>query len=190
MTDNVAELTERLLRLKDTDLSERERKVLDHFLKRKHISTNLNTLDAGTMSFGERIADKVATFGGSWSFIIIFLAALIIWVGSNSVLAIYGRAMDPYPFIFLNLLLSMVAALQAPIIMMSQNRQAAKDRLVAGHDYEINLKAELEILALHEKMDEVRQSKLVTLMEQQEEQLVLLRNLVEKTKVTSLSSKA
>jgi uncharacterized membrane protein len=190
MNDSVAELAERLLLLKDSDLSKSERRVLDHISKRKHIATNVNALYSGTMSFGERISDKVAAFGGSWSFIIIFLVILFLWVSSNVVLGLYGKAVDPFPFIFLNLLLSMVAALQAPIIMMSQNRQAAKDRLVAGHDYEINLKAELEILALHEKMDEVRQSKLVKLMEQQEEQLVFLRKLVAQAKVTSSASKA
>ncbi len=177
MSEGIAELSERLLLLKDTDLSARERKVLDHILKRRHIAANVNMLYADTMTFGERIADKVAAFGGSWSFIIIFLAVLLLWVFANIVLAAYGRAIDPYPFIFLNLILSMVAAIQAPIIMMSQNRQAAKDRLMAGQDYEINLKAELEILALHEKMDEMRQSKLVKLLEQQEEQLVFLRKL-------------
>ncbi len=177
MSEGIAELSERLLLLKDTDLSARERKVLDHILKRRHIAANVNRLYADKMTFGERIADKVAAFGGSWSFIIIFLAVLLLWVLANIVLAAYGRAIDPFPFIFLNLILSMVAAIQAPIIMMSQNRQAAKDRLMAGQDYEINLKAELEILALHEKMDEMRQSKLVKLLEQQEEQLVFLRKL-------------
>ncbi len=182
MNEGISELAERLLLLKDTDLSARERKVLDHILRRRRIATNVNVLYADTMTFGERIADKVAAFGGSWSFIIIFLAALLLWVITNIILATYGRALDPYPFIFLNLILSMIAAIQAPIIMMSQNRQAAKDRLMAGHDYEINLKAELEILALHEKMDEMRQSKLVKLMEQQEEQLVYLRKLAARVK--------
>ena len=102
-----------------------------------------------------RLADKVASVGGSWGFIIGFGVALFSWVGLNVLLA--TRAFDPYPFIFLNLMLSMVAAIQAPIIMMSQNRQAAVDRAAAEHDYVVNLRAELEIMLLHDKLDALRE---------------------------------
>lgn len=103
----------------------------------------------------QKLADQVAKVGGSWGFIIAFLIALILWVGLNALLA--TRAFDPYPFIFLNLMLSMVAALQAPIIMMSQNRQAMVDRAAAEHDYVVNLRAELEIMLLHDKLDALRE---------------------------------
>ncbi|RZM04990.1 MAG: DUF1003 domain-containing protein, partial [Sphingomonas sp.] len=103
---------------------------------------------------GERLSDRVAAIGGSWGFIIAFSAVLIGWMLLNSdILAHFGRAFDPYPYIFLNLLLSTVAAIQAPVIMMSQNRQSAKDRLAASLDYETNLRAELDILRVHHKID-------------------------------------
>ena len=103
---------------------------------------------------GDRLADRVAAVGGSWGFIIAFTAVLLGWMLLNSgILTYFGRAFDPYPYIFLNLLLSTVAAIQAPIIMMSQNRQSAKDRLAASLDYETNLRAELDILRVHHKID-------------------------------------
>ena len=102
-----------------------------------------------------KLADKVAQVGGSWGFILSFLVFLVLWVAGNIILA--TRAFDPYPFIFLNLMLSMVAALQAPIIMMSQNRQGAIDRAAAEHDYVVNLRAELEIMLLHDKLDALRE---------------------------------
>lgn len=103
----------------------------------------------------QKLADQVAKTGGSWGFIITFVIALALWVALNVLLA--TRAFDPYPFIFLNLMLSMVAALQAPIIMMSQNRQALVDRAAAEHDYVVNLRAELEIMLLHDKLDALRE---------------------------------
>lgn len=110
----------------------------------------------------DRLADTIARVGGSWSFIVTALIFLVLWTIGNAWLL--GRdGFDPYPFIFLNLVLSMVAALQAPIIMMSQNRQSERDRLDASHDYEVNLKAEIEIMALHEKLDEMRHSQIMTL---------------------------
>ena len=123
------------------------------------------------------MADGVAAFGGSWAFLIIFGIVLAIWVALN--LALRGIAPDPYPFIFLNLILSMVAAVQAPVIMMSQNRQSAKDRLVTSHDYECNLKAEIEIMALHDKVDQMRNDDLKALLGKQQEQIDLLTRLVE-----------
>ncbi len=181
MSDKSQNLAERLLKMRPGDLSARERKVLDKLASRDRISEDVNSLYSGQMSYGERLADSVAAFGGSWTFIILFFAVLLAWIGSNTVVLGAANAFDPYPFIFLNLVLSMIAAVQAPIILMSQNRQAAKDRLVAGHDYEINLKAELEILGLHEKLDDMRQEKLVVLMKQQAEQMTILARLLERS---------
>jgi uncharacterized membrane protein len=174
MDNAVKELAERLLKTGFGDLPERERRVLHRIANRLHISENVNNVFDGKTTFGARLADRVSAFGGSWPFIIVFCTALLAWVSLNLVLLRSDRAFDPYPFIFLNLLLSMLAALQAPVIMMSQNRQAAKDRLAAAHDYEINLKAELEIMSLHEKMDNLRQQQLAQLLSNQQEQIKLL----------------
>ncbi len=154
--------------------------VLHRILDRKRIARNPRKEYEEQLTFGQRLADKVAAFGGSWRFIILFGATLLAWVILNSViLASRNAAFDPYPFILLNLFLSMTAALQAPVIMMSQQRQAVKDRLDAAHDYEINLKAELEIASLHEKMDELREKQWGALVEQQQEQIRLLTQLAE-----------
>ncbi|WP_291206288.1 DUF1003 domain-containing protein [Hyphomonas sp.] len=127
--------------------------AVDAFRSRRPLVPDANAkIDAET-SQGDRLSDAIARIGGSWPFITGFVLFLILWIVGNGVLLGTQDRFDPYPFIFLNLVLSMVAALQAPIIMMSQNRQSAKDRLVANTDYEVNLKAELEILALHEKID-------------------------------------
>ena len=125
------------------------------------------------MTFGERLADSVAQFGGSWTFIMIFGGILVTWMGINVVI-LRSRAFDPYPFILLNLVLSTLAALQAPIIMMSQNRQAEKDRLHAQQDYEINLMAEVEIRDLHDKLDSLRYKQWHELWHLQQRQLQLL----------------
>lgn len=159
------------------NLSERERRVLERAIARKTLSHNTNAKFDGGMTFGERLADHVASFGGSWKFIILFGVILFVWVALNLVLA--RAAFDPYPFIFLNLMLSMLAAIQAPVIMMSQNRQSAKDRLDAAHDYEVNLKAEIEIMALHDKLDQMRSKELEELVRQQAEQIALLTRLVD-----------
>jgi uncharacterized membrane protein len=135
--------------------------------------------DDGNQTFGERLADRVATFGGSWTFILLFCGFLVAWAGAN--LWLLSNPFDPYPFIFLNLMLSMVAALQAPIIMMSQNRQTLKDRENAALDYEVNLKAEIEIMALHEKLDALRNDHILSLLAKQEEQIALLMRLCEQT---------
>jgi uncharacterized membrane protein len=142
----------------------RERKVIERIARKVAVSRNTNTEHDKALTFGERLADRVASFGGSWTFMIIFATVLVFWVTLNSLLM--ARAFDPYPYILLNLFLSMLASIQAPIIMMSQNRQAAKDRLAAAHDYEVNLKAEIEIMALHEKLDEMRSKDLVELVKQ------------------------
>ena len=126
-------------------------------------------------TFWQRLADKVAAVGGSWGFIFGFFTFLAIWVGWNVATRAGGLAFDIYPFIFLNLVLSMLAAIQAPVIMMSQNRAAAKDRQAAEHDYVVNLRAELEILHLHDKLDALRDKELMELIRCQNETLELLR---------------
>jgi uncharacterized membrane protein len=125
------------------------------------------------LTFGERLSDRIAEFGGSWSFIICFGVVLLGWIILNAVFLI-NRGFDPYPFILLNLILSCLSAIQAPIIMMSQNRAEARDRLRAEHDYKINLKAELEIRHLHEKIDHLLQRQYNRLFEIQQIQIELL----------------
>jgi uncharacterized membrane protein len=157
MDDQVTQLARQLLDSGLASLSEREQRVIALIAKRSQVARNVNHVLEEQQTFGERLADRVAQLGGSWAFIGTFTAMLVAWVVVNTVvLARFGAGFDPYPYIFLNLILSMVAALQAPVILMSQNRQAARDRLAAGLDYEINLKAEVEIMALHEKMDRIR----------------------------------
>lgn len=127
------------------------------------------------LTFGERLADKVAAFGGSWTFLILFGAVLAIWIGINA--TIVALRFDPYPFILLNLVLSCIAAVQAPVIMMSQNRQEAKDRLRAQHDYRVNLRAELEVRELHDKMDHLLYRQMQRMLELQRLQVELLSEL-------------
>ncbi|TCU11842.1 DUF1003 domain-containing protein [Rhizobium sullae] len=134
------------------ELGDIEKRVLRRTHERKVISTDVNAAFSAKASFGERVADGIARVGGSWSFIIAFLVFLVVWAAVNTIVLATG-AFDPYPFVFLNLILSMLAAIQAPIIMMSQNRQAERDRFEAAKDYEVNLKAELEVLSLHQKID-------------------------------------
>ncbi|SEN72875.1 Uncharacterized membrane protein [Sphingomonas gellani] len=136
------------------ELGEEERRVLDSIEAGTPVSRDAADEADLRAGYGDRLADRVAAIGGSWSFIIGFSAVLLGWMLLNSdVLAHFGMAFDPYPYIFLNLMLSTLAAIQAPVIMMSQNRQATKDRLAARLDYETNLRAELEILRLHAKID-------------------------------------
>lgn len=130
-------------------------------------------------SFGERLADRIASFGGSWAFLISFGAFLALWIAINSAVVLLHPP-DPYPFILLNLVLSCLAAIQAPIIMMSQNRQEAKDRLRSQHDYQVNLKAELEIRHLHEKIDHLLSHQWDRLAQIQEIQLDLLSEIGKK----------
>ena len=168
-----------ILRRDWDSLTERERRVLQRIAQRAHISRNINREFDDKRTLGQRWADNIAVFGGSWTFIIIFGSVLLSWVFLNSyILARRGGAFDPFPYILLNLFLSMLAAIQAPIIMMSQNRQAVKDRLDAAHDYEVNLKAELEIRALHEKLDELREISWSELVAMQQEQIRLLGELL------------
>ena len=144
----------RLLGKSASELDAEEQRVLASIDSRNTLSRDAADVADERATFGEHLSDRVAAVGGSWSFIMVFFVILIGWMLLNTdILAEWGMAFDPYPYIFLNLMLSMLAAIQAPIIMMSQNRQAAKDRVAASLDYEVNLRAELEILRLHEKID-------------------------------------
>lgn len=177
---DVHELSQQLLHKEFDSLSPREQHVIRLISQRLHISRNVATELEESLSFGQRMADRVAAFGGSWSFILLFFGMLMIWIGINSYVLFQWQKpfFDPYPYIFLNLVLSMMAAAQAPIIMMSQNRQAMKDRVDATHDYEVNLKAELEIMALHAKMDALREHQWEELIMMQQEQIRLLTSLM------------
>jgi len=154
-----------------------ERRALQRAIDRRTLSENPAQRLEQQATLGQRVADRVALLGGSWTFIAMFLLFLLVWIALNSTVP-GARAVDPYPFIFLNLVLSMIAALQAPVIMMSQNRQSVTDRQMAAHDYEVNLKAEIEIMALHEKMDALRTEQLATLLLKQQQQIDLLTNLI------------
>lgn len=150
----VDDLALELLGKSSDALSISERRVLERIHRRQTISKDMGVIHDEGASFGERLSDHVAAVGGSWGFIIAFGVVLFGWMLLNSrLLGQFGATFDPYPFIFLNLMLSTLAAIQAPIIMMSQNRQANKDRAAASHDYEVNLRAELEILRLHAKVN-------------------------------------
>jgi uncharacterized membrane protein len=179
MRDHIHELIENFRRT-CAEIGESEELVLQKVEKRLHVSRDTNQQFKDELTFGQKVADKIAAFGGSWPFIFLFFGALIFWIGLNSVvLARWGKQFDPYPFILLNLFLSMLASLQAPVIMMSQNRQTAKDRIDAEHDYEVNLKAEIEILALHEKVDSLRNKQWSELVAMQRQQIELLTRLLE-----------
>ena len=180
MSEDVRKLSQQLMHRGFESLTRGEKLVLKTITDRLHISRNVIKECEARYSFGQRLADKVASFGGSWAFIILFGGMLLTWIGFNSfVLIKWNKAFDPYPYILLNLMLSMIAALQAPIIMMSQNRQAVKDRADAEHDYEVNLKAELEIMALHEKIDSLRNEQLEQLLVLQQDQLDMIKKLIE-----------
>lgn len=177
------EIAEQLLHAKYGGLGERERKVARHLATRTHIARNTSEEFVGQLTFGQRIADRVAAFGGSWAFISLFGIVLFLWIVINWFLLLRSNnTFDPYPYILLNLVLSMLAAIQAPVILMSQNRQAQRDRLEAEHDYEVNLKAELEIMALHQNVDDLREKQWNELIAIQQDQLRLLGELVDGTR--------
>lgn len=176
MTDS-RQTVARLLRASVESLDARALHVAEHLEARTAIASDAPQ----PATFGERAADAVARFGGSWTFIGLFAVTLVVWISINST-AILHRAsvFDPYPYILLNLFLSMLAAIQAPIILMSQNRLSESDRRSAAHDYEVNLKAELEIMLLHEKMDLLRETQWSELVTMQQEQIRLLTAIVAK----------
>jgi uncharacterized membrane protein len=158
-------------------LAARERRIVEAVLHRRSVARDVNQAFMDDRSFGQRMADRIAAFGGSWKFIGLFMFFLAGWMGLNSILLARRGPFDPYPYILLNLILSSLAALQAPVIMMSQNRQGERDRLNAANDYEVNLKAELEIRALHEKLDALREADWAELVRMQQVQIQLLERL-------------
>jgi uncharacterized membrane protein len=167
-----------ILKTKKDEFSELEEEVVKSLRDQELLSQNVNTEFTSTFTFGERVADEVARFGGSWRFLIIFGSVLLVWISINCVVLLW-RPFDPYPFILLNLVLSCLAAIQAPIIMMSQNRQEAKDRVRAEHDYQVNLKAELEIRHLNQKMDMLLQHQWQRLLEIQQIQMDTIEELTQ-----------
>ena len=164
--DRLARSALRWLGKRVEDLTEAEREVIVGMIERRTVTEDLNLNLDRERTFGERVADGVASFGGSWSFIGLFALFMVVWIAINSDLM--QRPFDPYPYILLNLLLSMLAAVQAPVIMMSQNRQAAKDRADMANDYQVNLKAEIGIMSLHEKLDRLIAERVDRLLEQQQ----------------------
>jgi len=162
------------------NLTEVEKQVIQSVSKNTMISTEVEE-DEQKITFGQKLADKVAEFGGSWGFIIFFMSFLVVWILLN-VFWLSNHGFDPYPFILLNLILSCIAAIQAPVIMMSQNRQEEKDRERAKKDYKINLKSELEIRELHEKIDHLIIHYQQDLLEIQKTQIDLLENILHNVK--------
>jgi uncharacterized membrane protein len=158
------------------ELTGLEHGVLESMRNHELMSANVHTDFEGELTLGQKLADRIATFGGSWTFLISFFTFLLIWIAINS-WVLLAKPFDPFPFILLNLILSCLAAIQAPVIMMSQNRQESKDRVRAEHDYQINLKAELEIRHLHEKLDHLLMQQWERLVEIQQVQIELLEEL-------------
>ena len=189
MDKKVRDTAEKLFNSEYEKLTKQEKHVAHHITERTPISTNIVQDYSEQLTLGQKMADKVASFGGSWVFISIFACVMIVWIIMNSfILTKLNSSFDPYPYILLNLVLSMLAAIQAPIILMSQNRQAYKDRLNTEHDYEVDLKAELEIIGLHEKIDSLKEEQWRELISIQEEQLKLLGQLVEDLKKNKRST--
>lgn len=161
-----------------SELNELEKTVIKS-LKNKHSVLPQFEDDVTQITFGQRVADKVAEFGGSWTFIISFMFFLVLWISAN-VFLLLNKGFDPYPFILLNLILSCIAALQAPVIMMSQNRQEEKDRQRSKNDYMVNLKSELEIRMLHEKIDHLIMHQEQSLIELQKVQIDMMNDIINK----------
>ena len=162
-------------------LNENDKEVLDSIVERDLISRNVEQDIDKKLTFGQRLSDSIARFGGSWKFIILFMSFLILWMIVN-IIFLATRAFDPYPFILLNLILSCIAAIQAPVIMMSQNRQEEKDRMRSLHDYQVNLKAEVEIRLLHDKIDHLIVQHGQRMMEIQQIQIELMEEISSKMK--------
>ncbi len=161
------------------ELSELEENVLNALTEKTTLTDKIDTESSQKLTTGQRIADKVASFGGSWKFIISFGVFIFVWISSN-IFILANRGFDPYPYILLNLILSCIAALQAPVIMMSQNRQEEKDRERAKKDYMINLKSELEIRILHEKIDHLIMHQQQELLEIQKVQTDMMTDILKK----------
>jgi uncharacterized membrane protein len=163
------------------ELSALDQEVIESLEQHEILSSDIEKQFEKKLTFGEHLSDRIAEFGGSWKFLITFGAVIFVWIGANIAL-LATRAFDPYPFILLNLILSCLAAVQAPVIMMSQNRAEARDRLRAENDYKVNLKAELEIRHLHEKIDHLLRRQYNRLFEIQQIQIELLEALGRKRK--------
>jgi uncharacterized membrane protein len=160
-------------------LTERERRVLQAVVEKLHVSRPIHREIEEGLTFGQRMADRVARLGGSWLFIGMFFIFILGWMGMNTLLLL--SPYDPYPYILLNLILSCLAAIQAPVILMSQNRHTEKDRQQATNDYEVNLKAEIEIMQIHEKIEYLKAQELTRIIELQEEQARILEVLLKKS---------
>lgn len=158
-------------------LTQLENAVLESLNKGELIAEDIDESIEKKLSVGQKFADRIAEFGGSWAFISLFLLFILLWISSN-VYLLAAKPFDPYPFILLNLILSCIAALQAPVIMMSQNRQEEKDRERSKHDYKVNLKAELEIRMLHEKIDHIILNQQQKLWEIQQIQIEMLEDIM------------
>jgi len=161
------------------ELSALEEAVMQSLREGQIVADDINREFERALTLGERTADKVAEFGGSWRFIFIFFGVMAVWITINSIYLL-RNAFDPYPYILLNLTLSLLAAVQAPVIMMSQNRQEARDRMRAENDYKINLKAELEVRAISEKLDQLIHHQWEHLLEIQQIQVEMIDDLVGK----------
>ena len=170
---------ESLLEEEKGELTELDKEVIEGLRKHEILTANPDIDYEKHLTLGQRLADNIADFGGSWKFIIIFALFIATWMGIN-IVAIFAKPFDPFPFILLNLVLSTLAAIQAPVIMMSQNRQEERDRQRAIYDYKVNLKAELEIRQLHQKVDHLLSKQWERLVEIQEIQMELINELREK----------
>lgn len=158
MKEDIDDLAKEHLGAQYKDLDIPQKDVIESIAEAEPIVENVNEIFHEQLTFGQRLADRISAFGGSWTFIVIFLSILISWMAINSLYLVSPKeAFDPYPYILLNLVLSTIAALQAPIIMMSQNRQTEKDRLDITENYKVSLKTDLEIMRLHQKIDDLSQ---------------------------------
>jgi len=166
------------LRAWETRAAELEREIREKIRRGERVSKNINIVHGERLSLGDRMSDRLADTAGSWGFIGFFAVFMAFWIGINSVQFLF-KPFDHYPYILLNLMLSCLAAIQAPVIMMSQNRQEAKDRVRSEHDYEVNLKSELEIQGLHEKLDQLREKQWQELLTIQQQQIDLLQQQLE-----------
>jgi uncharacterized membrane protein len=156
-----------------TVMKDIEERIKEKVQRGEKVSRNVNDIEAEHLTFGQMLADKVAAVAGSWPGIVTLMAAMLAWIVINTYLLV-GRAFDPYPYILLNLVLSCLAGLQGPLIMMSQNRQAANDRIRADLDFEVNRKAEMEIAELQTKLDQLRATEWQEMMKMQQQQVTLL----------------
>lgn len=177
-------IIEKQLQKQSKLINESDKKILKSIQDKKFISSK-DYFDKTKLSFGQKVADGLAKFGGSWSFVIIFIVLLLAWIILNVTSLFMAKPFDPYPFILLNLVLSCLAALQAPIIMISQNREEERDREQAIHDYEVNLKSEIEVRLLHEKLDHLIYKQMKQLNEMQQLQLEYLKEIREMSKKES-----